>query len=81
MLQLSIGDALLAGIIFVSLTVMITMLIISERERKAAERAKRRSYRKRIEREFERQMHNLEFYGNIHGANVIYLENRRNKAI
>lgn len=81
MLQLSIGGALLAGIIFVSLTVMITMLIISERERKAAEQAKRQSYRKRIEREFERQMHNLEFYGNIHGANVIYLERKDKRVV
>ncbi len=76
MIQISIGEALLAGIIFVSLTVMITMLIISERERKAAERAKRQSYRKGIEREFERQMFNLEMYGDIHGQNVIYLERK-----
>lgn len=81
MLQLSIGDALLAGIIFVSLTVMITMLIISERERTKRAEAAERKRRKGIEREFERQMHNLEFYGDIHGANVIYLESRRNKAI
>lgn len=81
MLQLSIGGALLAGIIFVSLTVMITMLIISERERKERAEAAERKRRKGIEREFERQMHNLEFYGNIHGANVIYLSNRKDKAI
>lgn len=81
MLQLSIGEALLAGIIFVSLTVMITMLIISERERKERAEAAERKRRKGIEREFERQMHNLEFYGDIHGANVIYLERKDKRVV
>ena len=78
---MSIGTALFACFISAFITYMAEKLIEHERDRKAAEQAKRQSYRKGIEREFERQMHNLEFYGDIHGANVIYLERKDKRVV
>lgn len=75
-IQISVGGAILAGIIFVCVAVMATLLIISERERKERAEAAERKRRKELEREFNRQMFNLEMYGDIHGENVIYLDKK-----
>lgn len=66
-IQISVGGAILAGIIFVCVAVMATLLIISERERKERAEAAERKRRKELEREFKRQIFNLEMYGDIHG--------------
>lgn len=75
-IQISVGGAILAGIIFVCVAVMATLLIISERERKERAEAAERKRRKELEREFKRQMFNLEMYGDINGQNVIYLDKK-----
>lgn len=80
-IQISVGGAILAGIIFVCVAVMATLLIISERERTARAEAAERKRRKELEREFNRQMFNLEMYGDIHGENVIFLSKKKDRAI
>ena len=78
---MSIGTALFACFISAFITYMAEKLIEHERDRKAAEERAKKAKRKAIEREFERQMQNFEFYGDIHGANVIYLERKDKRVV
>lgn len=73
---MSIGTAIFACFISAFITYMAEKLIEHERDRKAAEERKKKAKRKAIEREFERQMQNLEEFGNIEGR-VIYLDRKR----
>lgn len=71
---MTIGTAIFACFISAWLTFMLTMLIDNEKDRRHAEKERRKS----IRRDFERKMYNLEVYGNIYGNEVNCHGTRKN---
>jgi hypothetical protein len=78
---MSIGTALFACFISAFITYMAEKLIEHERDRKAAEERAKKAKRKAIEREFERQMYNLEEFGNIEGRVICIDRKRKDRAV